>query len=137
GTGTALLTTSPISASQIGGWVPLGNLNPPAHTFPTDHQYLYLKTFGAPGGATPAALVAPGSVTITRARQTQYSTGTTDYSLEFSPCRETHGEFGHVTTITSALLAQLGAFDQGCSSYSPNPGLTVTSCYTKELAIPV
>ena len=59
--GTALLTVSPIALSDIGGWVPLGNVGPPAHTFPTDHQYLYLATFGTPAAQRPVDLVAPGT----------------------------------------------------------------------------
>jgi hypothetical protein len=133
--GTAIFTVSPIAVSNIAGWVPLGNLSPPAHTFPTDHQYIYLPRPAA-GTVPPVELLSPGSVVITRARRTQYNTGNTDYSLEFSPCAEVHGEFGHVTTIAPGLLAKLGAFTQGCSSYSPAPGTTVTSCYTENIAVP-
>lgn len=135
--GTALLTVSPLQLGDIGGWVPLGNLNPPAHTFPTDHQYLYLSTFTTPSQQRPVDLVAPGNVTITRARRTTYSTDShTDYSLSFSVCADVAGEFGHVGTITPSVLSQLGAFDQQCDSYSPNPGLTVSTCYTKSIAVP-
>ena len=77
-------TVSPIAISAINGWVPLGNLNPPAHTFPTDHQYIYLKV---PNSVEP--LVAPGNIVVTRAKSTKYSTGTTGeyYSIGFQPCR--------------------------------------------------
>ena len=136
--GTALLTVPPIALADIGGWVPLGAMNPPGHTFPTDHQYLYLSTFTTPSAQRPVDLVAPGNLTITRARRTTYSTdGHTDYSLSFAPCRETAGEFGHVATIAPALLSRLGPIDQGCDSYSPNPGLTVSTCYTRQIAIEV
>jgi len=110
----------------------------PGHTFPTDHQYIYISGFSG-AGAAPVALVAPGNVTVTRGRRTQYSVGTTnvDYSLEFSSCRETHAEFGHVRTVSASLLPQLGAFDQNCDTYSPNPGLTVASCYTGSIAVQV
>jgi hypothetical protein len=135
-TGTAIFTVSPIAVSNIAGWVPLGNLSPPAHTFPTDHQYIYLPR-PTSGAIPPVELVSPGNVVITRARRTQYNTGNTDYSVELSPCAEIRGDFGHVTTITPALLAKLGAFTQGCSSYSPAPGTTVTSCYTENVAVPV
>src|SRR5262245_41430638 len=40
--GTAVFTVPPVALNGVMGWVPLGNLNPPGHTFPTDHQYLYL-----------------------------------------------------------------------------------------------
>ena len=136
--GTALLTVSPIALPDIGGWVPLGAISPPGHTFPTDHQYLYLSTFTTPSAQKPVDLVAPGNVTITRARRTTYSTdGHTDYSVSFSPCKEVAGEFGHVATISATLLLQLGAFDQGCDTYSPNPGLLVSTCYTRSVAIAV
>ena len=136
--GTALLTVSPIALPDIGGWVPLGAINPPGHTFPTDHQYLYLATFTTPSLQRPVDLVAPGNVTITRARRTTYSyDGHTDYSLSFSPCAEVAGEFGHVASIVPSLLSRLGAFDQGCEVYSPNPGLTVSTCYTRSIAIEV
>jgi hypothetical protein len=136
--GTALLTVSPIAVSDIGGWVPLGTVAPPGHTFPTDHQYLYLATFLTPSAQKPVDLVAPGNVTITRARRTAYSTdGHADYSLSFSPCAETAGEFGHVATIAPSLLAQLGPFDQYCATYTPNPGLDVATCYTRNVSIPV
>jgi len=136
--GTALLTVSPIAVSDLGGWVPLGATNPPGHTFPTDHQYLYLSTFTTPSLQRPVDLVAPGNVTITRGRRTTYSTdGHTDYSLSFSVCAEVAGEFGHVATIVPTLLSRLGAFDTGCESYSPNPGLSVSTCYTRTIAVPV
>ena len=136
--GTAILTVPPIALTDVGGWVPLGAMNPPGHTFPTDHQYLYLSTFTTPLAQRPVDLVAPGNVTITRARQTTYSSdGHTDYSLSFSVCREVAGEFGHVGTIAASLLPRLGAFDQGCDRYSPNPGLSVSTCYTRQITVVV
>ena len=136
--GTALLTVSPIAVSEIGGWVPLGAVAPPGHTFPTDHQYIYLATFLTPSAQRPVDLVAPGNVTVTGARRTTYSTdGHTDYSLSFSPCAETAGEFGHVASIAPSLLSRLGTFDQNCATYTPNPGLDVATCYTRAATVQV
>jgi hypothetical protein len=136
--GTALLTVPPIAIADIGGWVPLGNVGPPAHTFPTDHQYLYLATFLTPSAQRPVELVAPGNVTITGARRTTYSTdGHTDYSMSFAACADAAGEFGHVASISPALLSQLGPFDQNCATYTPNPGLNVATCYTHVVSIAV
>ena len=136
--GTGLLTVSPLAMSDIGGWVPLGATNPPGHTFPTDHQYIYLATFTTPSLQKPVDLVSPGNVTITRARRTMYSTdGHTDYAVQFSPCKEVSGELGHVATIVPTLLARLGPFDQSCDSYSPSPGLSVTTCYTRLISVAV
>src|SRR5205085_1102705 len=60
-----------------------------------------------------------------------------DYSIMFSACKETWVEFGHVRSITPAILAQIPPFDQGCNTYSPNPGSTVTACWTKSADIKV
>ena len=38
---TLVFTESPIDPAAIEFVVPLGNLNPPGHTLPTDHVYLY------------------------------------------------------------------------------------------------
>ena len=134
--GTAIFTVPPIALGSMTGWVPLGNLNPPAHTFPTDHQYIYLP-FSGQTSLAEVEIVSPSDAMITRARRTSYSNRNADYSIELSPCVEVHAELGHVTSITSSLLARLGAFDQGCTSYSPDPYTTVTACYTSLIAVPV
>ena len=137
GTRTDVFTVLPLDPQAIMGWVPLGALNPSGHTFPTDHQYLYLTSFGTSGGSLN--LYAPGDIYVTGAGRTQYggSQPTADYSLSFSACRETWGNFGHVGTIAPQILAKLGAFDVGCNTYSPTPGNPVTACYTSWTTIPV
>ncbi len=136
--GTAVFTTLPVEASLISGWVPLGNLGPPAHTLPTDHQYIYLRNFGQ-SGATPAPLHSPGAVSVLRATVSRYSAGSVseDYSIYFSPCAQVSARFGHVRTIAPELLVRLGPFDQNCNTYSPNPGLTITACSTKNVNVPL
>jgi hypothetical protein len=39
--GTQVLTVSPVVLGVLQAIVPLGNLNPSGHVFPTDHVYLY------------------------------------------------------------------------------------------------
>ena len=39
--GNALFSVSPIALGSVIGWVPLGAIEPPGHTFPSDHQGLY------------------------------------------------------------------------------------------------
>lgn len=51
---------SPIDESEIRFIVPLGNLNPPGHTFPSDHIYFYNRIPNTPfTGAIP--VYAPGN----------------------------------------------------------------------------
>ncbi len=38
-----VFTLSPVDPSAINFIIPLGNLNPPGHTYPTDHMYFVLK----------------------------------------------------------------------------------------------
>lgn len=136
GSNSALFTALPFAPELVAGWVPLGAMNPPSHTFPTDHQYIYLRT---PVAGVPVPLYAPGRITITQARATTYTTGAgnTDYSLSFMPCADVLGEFGHVVSLTPSLLQQLGAFNQQCTSYTPSPGLTVQACYSRRTSIVV
>ncbi len=44
--GIGSLTVTPLDMALVSSLVPLGSLNPPGHTFPTDHMYLYYKTIG-------------------------------------------------------------------------------------------
>jgi hypothetical protein len=65
--GSLVLRASPIDQNAIRWITPLGNLNPPAHTTPTDHIYFY---FAAPdAGESPVArrtdFMAPGDGTVT------------------------------------------------------------------------
>jgi hypothetical protein len=137
GASTALMTVSPVSYSDLLGWVPLGNLNPPGHLFPTDHQYLYINNPENQSTVRPVPVVSPGNITVSRVHRTHYSpTNTYDYAIEFALCDEVRGEFGHVTTLAVDLLAEVGAFDQQCSSYGLGVGDAVfTNCYTKPIAV--
>jgi hypothetical protein len=136
--GTDLFSIPPVAIGAMTGWVPLGNLNPPAHTFPTDHQYIYLADPGTTPVPPVVSVVAPGPVTIYRAKSTHYQeTNRTDYAIAFRRCREVAGEFGHVQSLAPALASRIGAFDQSCSSYSPAPGTTVTQCFAGALSATV
>jgi hypothetical protein len=137
GTSKAIFNVPPVALADFFGWVPLGNLNPPGHTFPTDHQYIYVNSPSSQAPRREVTLFAPGDLTITKAHQGTTTPGATDYTLEFSACAEVYGQFGHVLTIAPPILSRLGAFDQFCNSYSPAPGSSVSTCETKGLAIKV
>ena len=136
GTSTALFTVPPIPLSTITGWIPLGQMSPSGHTFPVDHQYLYINgTFGQTTYKNPV-LVAPADMYITYIHAgTTTPPGLADYSIEFAVCKEVYGQFGHVNSIAPSLLAQMGAIDQGCSSYSPGGSTIVQTCETKLSAV--
>lgn len=138
GSSTALFTVSPVALADVNGWVPLGNLAPPGHLFPTDHQYLYVNSPENRATIRQVTVVSPGAITITSAHRTHYSnTDTYDYAFDFYPCDEVRGSFGHVTTITPSLLQRMGAFDQQCDSYTLNGLVTFDNCYTRPIAVKV
>jgi len=59
---TFAFRASPIVPSAIEFIAPLGNLNPPDHTLPTDHIYLYHRLNNP--SSPPRTVVAPGDGTI-------------------------------------------------------------------------
>jgi hypothetical protein len=138
GTKTALLTVAPVALAFINGWVPLGQMSPAGHTFPVDHQYLYIN--GAPGVTAyrQPVLLAPADMYVTYVHQgTTTPPGLSDYTIEFAVCREVYGQFGHVASVAPSLLAQVGAINQQCQTYSPGPGASVATCQTNLVAVPV
>jgi len=65
--GTLSLAASPIDQSAIRWITPLGNLNPPDHTVPSDHIYFYFADPNAGESITArrTPFFAPGSGTVT------------------------------------------------------------------------
>lgn len=64
--GTLVLTHSPIDPAAIVWITPLGNLNPPGHTLPTDHIYFYTANPNAGGSpqVSRGPFYAPGAGTV-------------------------------------------------------------------------
>lgn len=125
-------TVLPLFASNFTGFVPLGNLNPSGHTFPTDHHYFYLAN-----PATKYDVYAPGHFWITQITASEHvSDGFTDYRLKFNPCLEVYGILDHMSSLSGSLLSQLGKFtEQECQSYT-NGGKDYRQC-TKNVMIEI
>mgnify|MGYP001186709217 CR=1 FL=1 len=113
------LATLPIDRQSIMGVVPLGHLNPPAHTQTTDHVYLLI-----PGWAeqiSPSVnIVAPAKGAVVKlASFTSDHTGVTftDWQVEISVCAGGTIRFGHVSTISDDLLALTEVTPTSCETY--------------------
>lgn len=133
---TALFTVAPLTASAYTGIVPLGNLNPTGHVFPTNHLYLYLQT-NAGNAPQSTPLYAPGDIRITSISASTYTAATppyTDYQIYFSPCRDVQTYFLHVSSLSDTLTAQLGDATS-CTDYTTG-GTAVHFC-TYSLALDV
>jgi hypothetical protein len=111
--GNAVFTTSPLPLSDVIGWVPLGAMEPPGHTFPTDHQYLYFANPSNPGNTT-LNVVAPSAMRIWMIYQ---DTGlSNDFSLWVQPCAEIIARIGSLTGLSSDLAAAAGTINQNCQT---------------------
>jgi hypothetical protein len=123
--GNAIFNTSPIALNSVVGWVPLGNMEPTGHTFPTDHQYLYLAN-PTPGSTVTVPVVAPADMTIWMLYQTSGSES--EYTIWAQSCAQVIMRLGSITALSSDLLAAAGPINQSCSTSSPSLGSTNTQC---------
>lgn len=61
-----IFTKIPLDPAKILSITPLGNLNPPDHTIPTDHIYLVVKNNNEIHPKSATAVFSPSDITITR-----------------------------------------------------------------------
>lgn len=115
-------TMSPINLQDLESIIPLGSLNPPDHTLPTDHIYMNVKdSLEIPGAPMKAKVFSPGEIHITKITSSEYLSANppfTDYNLEFYPCKEVFGKFGHVTPLSEKLQSYFKNVSGKCESYT-------------------
>jgi hypothetical protein len=114
----------PVDTSLIAEASPLGNLNPPGHTFPSDHIGFYLHG----PGTVPVLAMTRGTI-----RQIYYNEWSDDYRIEFNHNKSVLSYFDHICCLFSAInegasvntgdtlgyaRASLGAFDIGVVNYN-------------------
>lgn len=115
-----VLTVSLLDPASVVELTPLGNLNPPGHVFPTEHQYLYLPVSGGLPVSTP--IVSPGAVVLTEVASSEHLSAVPpfiDYDLTLSVCDGLSLRLGHVATLDPALASRMGGATGGsCQTYS-------------------
>jgi hypothetical protein len=123
-------TVAPVSASNITGMVPLGNLAPTGHVFPSDHTYLYLM-------AGTYSVYAPGDTYITDIATVNHpGLGFTNYVLYLYSCRDVKMYMGNINTLSAAVNAQMASYsNSNCQTYTTG-GVTESRC-DLQTAIPV
>lgn len=128
----AVFTTTPIQSTDLISIVPLGNLNPPDHTIPTDHIYLQIKNNNEIDPSASKKVVSPGEMSITKiSRSKAVKKGeifTDDYSLDFSPCKDVEGKFGHLTKLSENLKNTYESSKPKCQVERPRPEDEYTYC---------
>lgn len=140
--GNAIFSIPPVALANVVGWEPLGHLSPPSHTFPTDHQYLYVANPSLNGSLPQTRpsypLIAPANIRVVMiASSTNSTSGTTDYSIYFQTCADVAGQFGHVGTLAGPLAALVSTISQHCNIYEPAPGFPVMQCQSGNLSIDI
>ncbi len=120
-TGTPIFSTLPMALSDFSFITPLGNINPQAHTAPTNHLY-----FAYSPTSTKRAF-APGDVHITYVEKKTYaSTGNTDFQVQFGACKEVTTWYDHIA-LDSAIEAKIAAYNGGCVDRGV-AGTAIKSC---------
>jgi hypothetical protein len=108
----SIFTVSPTDIDNIDHIVPLGNLNPPGHTLPTDHMYVYLSNPDSDGVTDIATLYSPADLTITGLRADQHViAGFTDYGMSLKACADIWLNFGHISTLSADLFGDIATFE--------------------------
>ena len=94
-------TVSPVDVNDITYIIPLGNLNPPEHTLPTEHMYPQLTSTGID-------IKSPGDIKILRVQTTKYlAEGREDYGLTFALCKDVYGYFLHIKSLSPEIKSQI------------------------------
>ncbi len=127
------LTVLPLNEKDVSLFVNLGHLNPPGHTFPSDHGGFYLKDW-----QKKVNVYSPGTMKITEISTVKHITdGITDYTLGLA---SEYGSFkvvlGHLSGIDAKILTQAPALESGnCENYMAG-GKSYQKC-TIQAKIPV
>lgn len=112
-----LLIEMPLANGDFMSITPLGNLNPSGHTFPTDHVYFMLNRLNE-FVAAQAFVISPADAWVTRIASSEHvSDNFTDYTIDFSTCKEVVFRFGHMSSLSERLVQNLSANASVCNEY--------------------
>ena len=100
-----IFTTLPLDIHKILSIVPLGNLNPPSHTFPTDHIYFHITRQDGADRPDVATLYSPGDLTITGISASEHvNAGFADYNIFLKPCDDITVMFYHASSLSKDIF---------------------------------
>ncbi|MCH8821485.1 hypothetical protein IID23_03070 [Patescibacteria group bacterium] len=118
-------SVSPVAYEDFSDLAPLGTVSPPSHTFPTDHMYFFIKNENINDPESipnKVPVYAPGDMTITKiGSQERYEGGdllSSDYNMDFVPCKEVSGYFIHLSSISDKLKEEFDEQQKMCNEYS-------------------
>ncbi|NHK32308.1 MAG: hypothetical protein FK730_13215 [Asgard group archaeon] len=106
-------TEYPVDMNRISFIAPLGGLNPPDHTYPTDHIYFYSNTTLYPDGFE---IYSPSAIIINQMVKVEYNPAyeglTEDFVINFDVCLKINGCFGHINNLSTFLIDKVGEFGE-------------------------
>jgi hypothetical protein len=118
----SVLTKSPMDLSKIDTISPLGSINPPEHTIPTDHNY-FMYHYERPDEQYD--MVAPANAVIT---SFGYSGGiengtpvNADYTIILSPCRGLSFRFSHINSLEGKIKDEIGPKGENADCHTNKP----------------
>src|SRR5438874_1141304 len=119
--GSAVFSQSPIDVAAVSTITPIGNLNPPDHTLPTNHAYFFHPSAA---GAMDLGIVN-NAVTLFFARPDRYIPGTLHADSPFKYFAE---------PVRSQLYARVAAADKDGRISFDQTGTLAGNWFTPDLA---
>jgi len=118
-----VLTKSPIDLSVLDTISPLGSINPPEHTIPTDHMYFMYRYERDQNERYD--IVAPADAVVTSfgfsGEVDNGQTKNADYSITLSPCRGLSFRFSHVNSLEGKLKGEIGPKGENANCHTDKP----------------
>lgn len=132
------LAALPLDEADFTSIIPLGNLSPTSHTFPTEHHYFVLNRdpdHSDRALRAPVYAMQDGWV-VTVSSVEHVEPGFTDYDLTLGVCADFSIGYGHLSRLSDELRAALGA-PTHCETYVTD-GTTYKRCsYAARVAVSV
>ena len=107
-----IFTIPIVDINSIRTILPLGAINPPRHTLPTEHMYFKLYE--------EVNLRAPAEVYIINVGG-PLDVDAGDYSLRFALCEDVYGYFDHISSLSDEIKTMIK--DTECASWNNDPTL--------------
>ena len=135
---TPIFTVAPTDLDKIAGIITLGNLNPPGHTFPTDHIYFFPTREENADRPNTVNVYSPGDLTITQIWASEHvKAGFADYNIFLTPCDEISIEFFHITTPSEEIFGDTADFSGWHLDNDYSTGGEIYRTWSKEYDIEV
>ncbi len=127
-------TVSPFDTADVRAIIPLGNLNPTAHVFPSDHMY-----FICASNKPTLEIKSPGNVHILKISRGVSNGGSINNLTEYTIALGSENSFMywyHVSNLSQRLLTGVNNFvGATCDPAYTTGGITYQGCYVYPVSL--